>query len=91
MENMWLLEPALEAHKNMTAFRNKMSQMRERKLFAIFRMQEYTRRRGQCLATDNHKCMYAVETMNNYNINKVHLLPSSTHTHTHFKFQPQEP
>ena len=59
MENIWLLEPALEACKNMAAHRNKMLQMRERMLLAIFRTQEYMRSSGHGLATDTHK--YAKE------------------------------
>ena len=77
MENAWLLEPGLEASENIVASRNtcKVSQMRERILLAILRMQEYTRSHGRCLATEGHK--YAKETigMNNCNINEVHLPP----------------
>ena len=73
MENVWLLEPALVASKNMTICRKKASQMREFILFAILRMQEYTRTPGRSLATDNHK--YANETMNNCKINEVHPPP----------------
>ena len=35
MENVWLLEPALEAFETIAACRNKASQMRECVLFAI--------------------------------------------------------
>ena len=55
LESVWLLDPALEAFENIAACRNKGSQMRERILLAILRTQEYTRSRGSCLATDNHK------------------------------------
>ena len=73
MENVWLLEPALEAFENIAACRNKASQMRENILFAILRMQEYMKTRGRSLATDSHK--YAKRTMNNCNINEAHPPP----------------
>ena len=79
-----MLEPALEVCKNMTACRNKASQMRERILFAILRMREYMRSHGRCLATDSHK--YAKEAMNNCNSNEVHLLPSRTSGSTRKSF-----
>ena len=82
VENIRLLEPALETCKNMAACRNKASQMKERALLAIplslgklrtsFHAQEYTKNaRGRCLATVSHN--YATETMNHFNINEVRL------------------
>ena len=73
MENVWLLEPTLEAFENVAACWNKASQMRERILLAVLHMQEYTRLRERCLAIDSHK--YAMETMNNCDINEVHQPP----------------
>ena len=48
--------------------------MREHILFAVCRTQEYMRTCGCCLATNSHK----KETMNNCNINEVHLPSSRT-------------
>ena len=73
MENVWMLKSALEAFQNIATCRNKASQMRECILLAVLRTQEYMRSRRHCLATDSHK--YAMETMNNCNINKVHPPP----------------
>ena len=66
MENVWLLDPALEAFENTATFRNKVSQMRVYYLLYFVH--------GRCLATDDsHK--YVKETMNICNINEVHPPP----------------
>ena len=41
--------------ENIAACRNKASQMRDRILLGILRMQEYMRSCGRCLATGSHK------------------------------------
>ena len=80
IENIWLLDPVLEACKNMAACRNKVSQMRNVHFLICFyqqatwrnsRTQEYMRIHG--LATVCHK--YATETLNIYYFNEVYLPP----------------
>ena len=67
MENIWLLEPVLEALENIAACRNKVSKS---ELILLFRLPtlEYTRLCGPFLAADSYN--NAKDTMNNYKINE---------------------